>query len=163
MGDDLSLKERLSVRTPMQWTSEQNGGFTTAKAAFRPVIDKGDYGYSKINVEQQWRDSSSLFTRIASMIRMRKACPEIGLGVPTFLESGSKDVVAIRYDYEGKSVLVLHNFADETRAANLSLNGSRKLYDLWNRQGDMPISGNRISVDLPAYGYRWFRIDHILP
>lgn len=163
MGDDLDLKERLSVRTPMQWSAEKNGGFTEADAAFRPVIDEGDYSFRKINAEQQWRDSSSLFTRIASMIRMRKAVPEIGLGMPTLMETGSKDILAIRYDYEGKSVVVLHNFAGAERAANLSLNGSRKLYDLWNSQRDQVISRHRVSVQLPAYGYRWFRIDHILP
>ncbi len=30
MGDDLSLPERNSVRTPMQWSDEPNGGFSTA-------------------------------------------------------------------------------------------------------------------------------------
>lgn len=163
MGDDLSLKERLSVRTPMQWSGEKNGGFTEADSAFRPVIDEGDYGFRKINVEQQWRDSSSLSTRIASMIRMRKAVPEIGLGTPTLPETDSKDILAIRYDYEGKSVVVLHNFANAERAANLSLKGSRKLYDLWNVRRDQAISGDKVSVRLPAYGYRWFRIDHVLP
>nr|WP_295924803.1 alpha-amylase family protein [uncultured Dyadobacter sp.] len=163
MGDDLNLKERLSVRTPMQWNTEKNGGFTKADSAFRPVIDKGDYGFHKINAEQQWRDSASLFTRIASMIRMRKTVPEIGLGTPTLLETGSNDILAIRYDYEGKSVVLLHNFAGTERAASLSLNGSQKLYDLWNSQSDQAISRDRVTIQLPSYGYRWFRIDDILP
>src|SRR5690606_34928557 len=30
MGDDLTLKERNSVRTPMQWSSRKNGGFSEA-------------------------------------------------------------------------------------------------------------------------------------
>ena len=30
MGDDLSLKERDAIRTPMQWSGAPNGGFSTA-------------------------------------------------------------------------------------------------------------------------------------
>ena len=30
MGDDLSLPERIGVRTPMQWSDEPNAGFSTA-------------------------------------------------------------------------------------------------------------------------------------
>lgn len=50
MGDDLILPERISVRTPMQWTAEINGGFSDAQKTFRPVISIGDYAYHKINV-----------------------------------------------------------------------------------------------------------------
>ena len=35
MGDDLRLQERDCVRTPMQWSSEPHGGFTTARASRR--------------------------------------------------------------------------------------------------------------------------------
>ena len=63
------------------------------------------------------------------MIRMREAVPEIGPGRPPLMESGPGDIRAIRYDYERKSVVVLHNFAGAERVADLSLNGSRKLYD----------------------------------
>ena len=47
MGDDLSLPERDSVRTPMQWSEGPNGGFSTAKAedVHRPVIADGEFGY----------------------------------------------------------------------------------------------------------------------
>lgn len=44
MGDDLSLEGRTSVRTPMQWSSEPNGGFSTAQqdALPQPVISQGE-------------------------------------------------------------------------------------------------------------------------
>src|SRR5581483_1680416 len=45
MGDDLALKERLSVRTPMQWNNKPNAGFSTAKQTVRPIIDTGQYDY----------------------------------------------------------------------------------------------------------------------
>ncbi|WP_229212680.1 alpha-amylase family protein [Dyadobacter soli] len=163
MGDDLRLKERLSVRTPMQWTSAKNAGFTTADSAFRPVIGDGAYGFMNINAEKQWRDSSSLLTRIAAMINIRKACPEIGLGTSTILETGSEDVLAIRYYYDGKSLITLHNFANAPRKAAFSIGGRGNLYDLWDKKGDQVIENAGFSLELPAYGYRWFRVDGILP
>lgn len=99
MGDNLSLKERLSVRTPMQWTGEKNAGFTTADTSFRPVIDNGEYGFEKLNVAAQTRDPSSLLNWNSRMIKLHKLCPEIGLGNYTILNSGSPDVLTIRYDY----------------------------------------------------------------
>lgn len=52
MGDDLSLPERQSVRTPLQWSSERNGGFSSAppdKLAAQP-IRSGEFGYERVNV-----------------------------------------------------------------------------------------------------------------
>ncbi|RED38817.1 maltose alpha-D-glucosyltransferase/alpha-amylase [Rhodopseudomonas thermotolerans] len=39
MGDDLSLPERRCARTPMQWSTEPHGGFTTSDKPEVPVID----------------------------------------------------------------------------------------------------------------------------
>lgn len=38
MGDDLSLTERDSARTPMQWSHEPNGGFTKSASPLLPVL-----------------------------------------------------------------------------------------------------------------------------
>ena len=50
MGDDLSLPDRESLRTPMQWTDAPAGGFTTSERPVRPVIADGPYGYPAVNV-----------------------------------------------------------------------------------------------------------------
>lgn len=36
MGDDLNLPERDCARTPMQWSTEAEGGFTKSKSLSRP-------------------------------------------------------------------------------------------------------------------------------
>jgi maltose alpha-D-glucosyltransferase/alpha-amylase len=58
MGEDLGLPERIAVRTPMQWSAEPNGGFSTASAEklIRPVIKGGDFGYENLNVTAQAHD-----------------------------------------------------------------------------------------------------------
>ena len=80
MGDDLDLEQREAVRTPMQWANEPHGGFTTAEKPVIPVIDHGVWSYEHVNVEAQRRDPSSFLSWMAQMIRLRKECPEIGLG-----------------------------------------------------------------------------------
>lgn len=163
MGDDLRLKERLSVRTPMQWNGEKNAGFTTADTAFRPVIATGDYGYPKLNAALQWRDTTSLLSRVQTLIQLRKSCPEIGLGEFTVVDSGQDDVLAFRYDYEGRSLIMVHNFGPETRTANVDVAKAKKLYDLRNAASDKTPTNGKLQLKLPAYDYRWYRVDEILP
>lgn len=94
MGDDLRLKERDAVRTPMQWSNERNAGFTAAEMPVRPVIADGPYAYDQVNVESQRRDPNSLLNWTARMIRVRKECPEIGWGSWTALAARSPPLQA---------------------------------------------------------------------
>lgn len=57
MGDDLSLRERNAVRTPMQWSAEPDDGFTKSDEPALPVIASGPYGFERVNVAQQPRAS----------------------------------------------------------------------------------------------------------
>jgi len=163
MGDDLSLKERLSVRTPMQWTSEKNAGFTKADTAFRPVINKGEYGFQTLNVAAQTRDESSLLNWNARMIKLRKSCPEIGLGEYKVLDAGSPYVFVIRYDYEGQSLLVVHNFSEKPQSVSIASGDTKVLYDLMPNPEDKKTEGGKYALTLGGYGYKWYRVDHIIP
>src|SRR5206468_9286778 len=78
MGDDLSLPERNCARTPMQWSDEPHGGFTTAESPPEDVISGGAYGYEHLNVASQRRDPNSFLNWLERMLRMRKEVPEIG-------------------------------------------------------------------------------------
>ena len=80
IGEDLTLPERESARTPMQWSSEKHGGFSTADRPVRPVVSDPIYGYQRVNVEAQRRDPQSLVNWIERKIRMRKECPGNQLG-----------------------------------------------------------------------------------
>src|SRR5690606_4821477 len=82
MGENLALHGRRAVRTPMQWTPAKNGGFSTAAAKdlVRPMVTRGDYSFREKNVASQRADPESLLNWIATLIRTRKECPEIGWG-----------------------------------------------------------------------------------
>lgn len=160
MGDDLELEGRDAVRTPMQWAGEPNGGFSVAERLVRPVIDQGFWSYRHVNVAAQRRDPGSFLNRIAAMIRLRKECPEIGSGRHEILDVGSEGVLAMRYDWRGNVVLVIHNFADRPREVRLRLEGegADRLSNL-RREEELEADENGVHhVALDALDYRWFRV-----
>jgi maltose alpha-D-glucosyltransferase / alpha-amylase len=160
MGDDLSLPEREAVRTPMQWANEPNGGFSTAKKTVHPVIDHGVWSHEYVNVEAQRRDPDSLLNWTARMIRLRKECPEIGWGRCNILDSGSPHVLAMRYDWRGNSVLVVHNFDERPHEVQIApaTDGGDRLSNLLSEE-ELRVDSARVhKIALDALDYRWFRV-----
>jgi maltose alpha-D-glucosyltransferase / alpha-amylase len=72
MGDNLKLPERNCARTPMQWSTEPNAGFTKSEKPVLPVISDGPYSFQHVNVADQRRDPNSLLNWMERIIRMRK-------------------------------------------------------------------------------------------
>ena len=60
MGDNLALPERACCRTPMQWSTEPQGGFSKSDKPVVPVISHGPYGFQQVNAAEQRRDPNSL-------------------------------------------------------------------------------------------------------
>ncbi len=165
MGDDLELDQRDAVRTPMQWDSTRNGGFTTARRAVHPPIGEGPFGFEHVNVERQKRDPSSLLQWTSKMILLRKECPEIGWGTWTILDSGSPHVLAMHYQWRGNSVVLVHNFAGQPLDVALRVDGpgSERLVDLRVESESRANARGRHELALDAFGYRWFRAGSGLP
>ncbi|MDQ3035748.1 MAG: alpha-amylase family protein [Myxococcota bacterium] len=160
MGDHLELKERIAVRTPMQWSGEPQAGFSTAEDLVHPVIDFGVYDYHHVNVENQRRDPDSMLRWTIRLIRVRKECPEIGWGRWEILETGSPHVLAMRYDWRGTSVVTLHNFDDHPHDVSLRVgvpNGD-DLFDLWAPRDSHAGDEGVHDIAIEAYGYRWYRV-----
>jgi maltose alpha-D-glucosyltransferase/alpha-amylase len=156
MGDDLRLPERMSVRTPMQWSSEPQGGFTQAAKPVLPVIDDPVYGFQRVNVAAQRRDNDSLLNWTERIIRMRKECPEIGWGSWTILGARNRTALVIRYDWRGNSVIVAHNFSPQPQPIVFDA-GDDTLVCLISNEHSHGRKGVH-HVTLEAWGYRWFRV-----
>lgn len=164
MGDDLSLPERIAVRTPMQWTDEKNAGFSTAEETFRPVIDEGEYGYKKVNVAAQYRDDQYFLNWMINLIKLRKSCPEIGLGDWEVLKTNSANSLAIRYSHQGQSVVVVHNFAEDPQEVQLETQEKEETwFDLVDQERDIKSQENTVTLSLEGYGYRWYKVDELFP
>jgi maltose alpha-D-glucosyltransferase/alpha-amylase len=164
MGDDLSLPDRKSVRTPMQWTADPHGGFSRADKPELPVIANGPFGYAQINVADQRRDPGSLLNLNERFIRMRKECPEFGWGDHDELATRSPNVLAVRCHWRNNATLTLHNFSAEAREVKLRVPGAANLpltslLSPDHRPAD-PRGDHQFT--LPPYGYRWYRIGPLL-
>lgn len=159
MGDDLQLKERESVRTPMQWNDNKNGGFSTADSTTRPVIDSGDYSYKQVNVAKELADSGSLLNWTKRMIRLRKSCPETGWGNWKILDTGSPHVLAIKYDWQNQTLITIHNFSNQLLQIHLHPeNAGTTLQSLLGPNVSSAGSGGTHTIGIEGYGYRWFSV-----
>jgi maltose alpha-D-glucosyltransferase / alpha-amylase len=160
MGDDLRLRERMAIRTPMQWSAGHQAGFTSAQRTVQPVIQRGLYSAANVNVEQQWRDPSSLLRWTSRLIRARKACPEIGWGTWEIVPTRPANVLAMEYAWRGTSLVCLHNFA--SHPVEVSLRPATDEHGiLANVMTDEVSEAGRTGthrIDLDAYDYRWYRV-----
>ena len=160
MGDDLSLPERESVRTLMQWSREQSGGFSTAGQPLKDTIAEGPFGYlSGVNVDEQHRDPGSLLHWMGRLIHTRKQCPEIGWGSCEILESGDPAVFAHRCDWSGGAVVAVHNLAERPARIRLPWKEEerRPMVELLGDRPNETLERDR-EIELQPFGYRWFRI-----
>lgn len=162
MGEDLSLPERIAVRTPMQWSAEENGGFSTASPdrLIRPVIKDGEFGYERLNVTVQSRDPDSLLNRMQQIIRARRGAPEFGWGEFRLIEVDTPAVMAHRCDWRGNAVLALHNLSRQRCEVTLKLGPQqfKELTDILS-DGEYPALGPEDRrMPLSGYGYRWLRL-----
>ena len=163
MGEDLSLKERNSLRTPMQWSVGAGGGFTTAPRAqqVRPVMTRGRYGSGQVNVDDQERDQASLLRWFEEMIRALRECPEVGEGSCTVLDVAlPRNVLAHRCAASQGIFLALHNLADRAATVDVGrLDGVEGRPREVFADGPYDAPGARLEgIELRAYGYRWFKL-----
>ena len=102
MGDNIYLGDRNGVRTPMQWNSDRNAGFSRCDPArlYFPVIMDPIYGYQAINVEAQQSDQSSLLHWTRNMIALRKLFQVFGRGTLTFLNPTNRKILAYLRDLD---------------------------------------------------------------
>lgn len=105
---------RDNCRTPMQWNSSANSGFTSASV--KPWLAVSD-NYPQINVETELKDENSLLTTYKGLLKLRTENP-------TF-QSGSLEILANYKDHA--SLLVFRRFTNE-KSFEVFLNfGSEKL------------------------------------
>lgn len=160
MGDDLTLKEREAVRTPMQWTNDHQAGFSVASSndLIHPIIDEGAFGYQHINVEAQRRQPDSLLNWMTAMIRLRKECPEVGSGDWEIIDVAPPHVLVLQYRWYDQRLLTAHNFSEEPVEIDIKLEQVDKLIDLLRVEESVADEKGIHRLLLGTYGYRWMRV-----
>ncbi len=162
MGENLDVPGRLSVRTPMQWTAYDNGGFSTAdpKDFVRPILSDGDYGCATVNVGSQRADSGSLLNWMAALNRTRRECGEIGSGAWKILDTGSESVLGMRYDVADSAILTFNNLSSDRQEVVIDLTEEdlTTATDLFTDRTYAPFTPKTRSFRIAPYGYRWLRV-----
>jgi maltose alpha-D-glucosyltransferase/alpha-amylase len=163
MGDDLRLPERNCARTPMQWSTEPNAGFTTNPKPILPVISEGGYGFRQLNVAAQRTDPDSFLNWMERIIRMRKEIPEVGWGDFSVLSLRTPNVLGMTYEWRNNCVLFLHNLIAEPQDIRFRTPTKCKgekdvLMNLLSGDNSEADERGRHCVVLEPYGYRWYRV-----
>ena len=163
MGEDLEADGRMAVRTPMQWSPEKNGGFSTAspsKLFARPVPD--GYGPEFVNAWDQMRDPDSMWNFVRSLIQIYRSHPELGRGRFEVLDQPRSEVLAHCVSWDERIVVAVHNLCGDARTVPLQLDvpeGS-VLESLLTRETHEVDDDGAVELALDGYGYRWFQVHH---
>ena len=163
MGEDLSLKGRDAIRTPMQWDDGPSAGFSTAapQELVRPVPTRSQYGPRRVNVQAQQRDRDSLLSWFERLIRTLRECPEVGVGLCSVVDVAlPRPVLAHRFDAPEGSMLFLHNLADQPVTVDIGkLDGmAGRPVEVFADTTYEPPGARLTDLRLNGWGYRWIRL-----
>ena len=164
MGDNIFLNDRDGVRTPMQWSSDRNAGFSRAnpQSLYLPVIVDPQYHYETVNVEAQQANPNSLLWWVRDMVRRRKRNPVFGRGGIEFLLPDNEQVLAFLRTADDETILVVANLSRQSQFVELDLAhlAGRVPTEMLGRNDFPAIGEEPYRLSLGPYGYFWFSIPH---
>jgi maltose alpha-D-glucosyltransferase/alpha-amylase len=162
MGDNIYLGDRNGVRTPMQWNSNRNAGFSNVgpQQLFLPVIVDYEYHYETVNVETQQKNPHSLLRWMQRLIGLRQQSRALGRGSFELLQPNNSKVFAFVRRYDDEQVLVVANLSRFPQYVELDL-ASREgstLVEMFG-QGEFPqIKTSPYVLTIAGHGFYWFNI-----
>jgi maltose alpha-D-glucosyltransferase/alpha-amylase len=166
MGDNVYLGDRNGVRTPMQWSSDRNAGFSRADPArlFGPVIMDPLYGYEAINVEAQERSPFSLLQWMKRMIALRKQHSVFGRGSLQFIPTANRKVLVYVRRHERHIVLCVANLSRTVQPVDIPLSPFAGLAPVeMLGQTEFPRIGEHpYFLTLAPYGFYWFQLQEVV-
>ena len=165
MGDNVYLGDRNGVRTPMQWNSSLNAGFSSAdpEQLYAPVISNAVYGYQAVNVAAQERTEHSLLVWMRTLIRARNTFRVFSRGSIQFLNPSNHRVLAYIRQFGEELVLVVNNLSSSAQAVELDVEKYKGYLpiemfgrSLFPRFGSLPYL-----LTLGPYQFYWFQLRRI--
>ncbi|WP_110589874.1 maltose alpha-D-glucosyltransferase [Microbacterium suaedae] len=167
MGDNIWLGDRDGVRTPMQWSSDRNAGFSRAnpgKLAL-PLVQDPVYGYQSVNVEAQQENHSSLLNWTRQMIRARRRHPAFGLGGFNDLGGSNPSVLSFSREHaiddsSSEIIICVNNLSQFPQPVELDLRRFEGFIPVeilggvpFPRIGELPYF-----LTLGGHAFLWFRL-----
>ena len=162
MGDNIYLGDRDGVRTPMQWNTDRNAGFSSAnpQRLYLPVIADPEYQPGAVNVEAQDTNAHSLLWWMRHLIDVRRQSSAFALGTLEFLFPDNRKVLVFLREHGDERVLVVVNLSRAAQFVELDLSRFAGMVPIemfgpteFPRIGELPYF-----VTLGPYGAYWFRL-----
>lgn len=168
MGDNFYLGDRDGVRTPMQWDSERNAGFSEAnpQRLYLPLILDPQFHYESVNVELQSRNTSSLLWWTKRVIATRKKYKAFSRGDMKFIQSENSKILAFTRTYEDQTMLVIVNLSRYSQPVELELSAYKGYIpvEILSRNNFPEIKADSLYfLNLPAYGSQAFVLEQAHP
>ncbi len=118
--EGMKISSRDNGRTPFQWDSTANGGFTVGK----PWL-KVNPNYTDVNLVNQEKDPHSTLNYFRKMVELRKGNKTLIYGKYTLLDKSNPKIYAYTRELDGKKLLVLLNFSDANATADTGIDVSK--------------------------------------
>ncbi len=162
MGDNVYVGDRNGVRTPMQWSSDRNAGFSSAnrQRLYLPVVTDPEYHYEAVNVEAQQANPQSLLWWMKRVIALRKKHPAFGRGSLQFLHPDNRRILAFIREHEDETILVVANLSRYAQWTELPLGRyeGRIPVELFGSVEFPRIGREPYMVSLGPHSFLWFRL-----
>jgi maltose alpha-D-glucosyltransferase / alpha-amylase len=161
VGDMLELPDRGAVRVAMQWSGDDNAGFSDLHVEPQvPLQRDGPYGSDRVNVGRQRPDDASLMNWLAAAIRTRRESSTIGWGSARVLDVDDGRVFGVRHDHHADVVVALSSLADEPVEVTIGdCEDLRRVEEVFADQDYGPAERLDKRIAIAAQGYRWFRAE----
>jgi maltose alpha-D-glucosyltransferase / alpha-amylase len=162
MGDNVYLGDRNGVRTPMQWSTDRNGGFSEADSAalYSPVIVDPPYGFQGNNVAAQERTSTSLLRWMRRLIAVRKEFKAFGRGTWEPLHPDNRRVLVFLRRYRDEMILCVNNLSRFAQFVELDLREFHGMIpvELYSKNAFPPIGELPYLLTMGPHNFLWFRL-----
>ncbi len=158
MGDNIWLDDRNGVRTPMQWNSGPNAGFSKSVKTYAPVIDSGPYDYCKVNVEAARSDPGSFYHFVKDLIARRRRIPALGWGDFRWAECDTTAIAAFFREHKCRRILSVNHLRDEAGQVRIRVPEPAEPELLCGSVQSLQIRGDRLTVELAPYQFAWLMI-----
>ncbi len=163
LGENIYLGDRNGVRTPMQWSSDKNAGFSRAnpQSLYLPIILDPEYHYEAVNVEAQLANPHSLLWWMRRMLALRKRWRALGEGKCEFLQPENRKILSYVLRHGQETILVVANLSRFVQPVELDLSAFKQLVpvELFGRMKFPLITDQPYFLTLGPHAFFWFSLE----
>ena len=160
MGDNVYLGDRDGVRTPMQWSTDRNAGFSQAdpQKLFLPVIISPEYHCEVTNVEVQENNPHSVLWWMRRLISLRNKFKAFSRGTIEVLNPDNPRILAFVRRFQDERMLVVANLSRFVQYAELDLSSYQGLVpvELFGKTAFPVVQSTPYFLSIGPHSFFWF-------